>query len=101
MLTSCSVHESCINDNTIYKHIYNYIHVSLLAHYDTHKAFFPQGFRYEPSAFSRFLLMRKGDGVVFATIPIAPMFVTHQVKQQYIMLTCNLINPNRTHDHVF
>ncbi|KAL4220089.1 Retinoid isomerohydrolase [Mactra antiquata] len=48
-------------------------------HYDNHKPFFPQGYSYEPNAFSRVLLMRKSDGIVFAKIPIQPMFITHQL----------------------
>ncbi|XP_053406723.1 carotenoid isomerooxygenase-like [Mercenaria mercenaria] len=48
-------------------------------HYEKYAPFFQQGFRYEPSGFTKLLVMRKSDGVFIANITMPPFFVTHQV----------------------
>ncbi|XP_045174041.2 carotenoid isomerooxygenase-like [Mercenaria mercenaria] len=48
-------------------------------HYDKYEPFFPQGFKFESTGFTRVLVMRKSDGIFIANITMPPVFVTHQL----------------------
>lgn len=72
--------------------------------YDKYKPFFPQGFQYEPSGFSRLLVMRKSDGTFIANITVPPFFATHQLGSyedgSFIHMDMLTYNDSRIYDTI-
>lgn len=74
------LHSFCMTENYIILPETGYMHdPCFYAHYNKNEPFFPQGFHFEKTGYTRLLVMRRSDGVFIANITLPPVFVTHQL----------------------